>query len=285
MASPSPSGARWPPRRSRTPRRTTSPSSSWFASAYAPDEAAAESGFPALVAATWDRSAVLRYGENPHQRAALYTAPDVPGALPGLAQATQLHGKEMSYNNYVDSDAAWRAAHDHAEPAVAVVKHANPCGIAVGTDVADAHAKAHACDPVSAYGSVVAANRPVTAAMAEQLAPVFTEVVLAPGVRAGGARDPDPQEERPAAASCPARRTPPRSSCARSAAGCWCSRPTGSTPPGDDPSTWTLAAGEPADEATLADLAFAWRAVRAAKSNAILLAARRRLGRASAWAR
>ncbi len=245
--------------------------SSWFASVYAPDQAAATSGFPALVAATWDRSAVLRYGENPHQRAALYTAPDVPGALPGLAQATQLHGKEMSYNNYVDSDAAWRAAHDHTEPAVAVVKHANPCGIAVGTDIADAHAKAHACDPVSAYGSVVAANRPVTAAMAEQLAPVFTEVVLAPSYEpealeiltrkknvrllvVPGTPNAAPVELRPISG------------------GLLVQQADRIDAPGDDPSTWTLAAGEPADAATLADLAFAWRSVRAAKSNAILLA-------------
>ncbi|MDO8122740.1 bifunctional phosphoribosylaminoimidazolecarboxamide formyltransferase/IMP cyclohydrolase [Isoptericola sp. b490] len=245
---------------------------SWFASAYAPDETAAQSGFPAVVAATWDRAAVLRYGENPHQAAALYAAPDVPGALPGLAQATQLHGKEMSYNNYVDSDAAWRAAHDFAGPAVAVIKHANPCGIAVGDDVAQAHAKAHACDPVSAYGSVVAANRPVTAAMAEQLAPVFTEVVLAPDfepealeiltrkknirvLRVPGPANSAPVELRPISG------------------GLLIQQADRIDAPGDDPSAWTLAAGEPADEATLADLTFAWRAVRATKSNAVLLAA------------
>src|SRR5699024_11013148 len=98
--------------------------------------------------------------------------------------AEQLHGKAMSYNNYVDADAAWRAAGDHAEPAVAIVKHNNPCGVAVGSDVAVAHAKAHACDPVSAFGGVIAANRPVTRAMAEQVADVFTEVVVAPDFEA-----------------------------------------------------------------------------------------------------
>jgi len=102
---------------------------------------------------------VLRYGENPHQPAALYTNGFTPA--PGLAQATQLHGKEMSYNNYVDADAARRSAYDFAEPAVAVIKHANPCGIAVGADVADAHRKAHACDPMSAFGGVIATNVPV----------------------------------------------------------------------------------------------------------------------------
>ena len=120
---------------------------------------------------------VLRYGENSHQRAALYVD---PAAEPGLAQAEQLHGKEMSYNNYVDAQAAYRAAYDFTEPAVAIIKHANPCGIAIGRDVADAHAKAHACDPVSAFGGVIATNRPVTVAMAEQVAEVFTEVIVAP---------------------------------------------------------------------------------------------------------
>ncbi|HEY5518632.1 MAG TPA: bifunctional phosphoribosylaminoimidazolecarboxamide formyltransferase/IMP cyclohydrolase, partial [Cellulomonas sp.] len=150
---------------------------SWFGSVLAPAPAGG-SPFPAWVGATWDRRAVLRYGENPHQAAALYTQGD--GTI-GLAQATQLHGKEMSYNNYVDADAAWRAAHDQTGPAVAIIKHANPCGIAVGADIAEAHAKAHACDPLSAFGGVIAANRVVTAAMAANVAPVFTEVVVAPG--------------------------------------------------------------------------------------------------------
>src|SRR5690606_16648963 len=125
----------------------------------------AGTGFPAWVGATWDRKAVLRYGENPHQRAALYT--DGFSSGPGLAQAEQLGGKEMSYNNYLDADAALRAAHDHGDqPTVAIIKHANPCGIAVGDDIAQAHSKAHACDPLSAFGGIIAANRPVTAAMA-----------------------------------------------------------------------------------------------------------------------
>ena len=120
------------------------------------------SGFPAWVGGTWDKASVLRYGENPHQSAALY----LNTFTPGLAQATQLHGKEMSYNNYVDADAARRAAYDFDEPAVAIIKHANPCGIAVGTDVADAHRKAHECDPVSAFGGVIATNVPVSVEMA-----------------------------------------------------------------------------------------------------------------------
>ncbi|GIG35284.1 bifunctional phosphoribosylaminoimidazolecarboxamide formyltransferase/IMP cyclohydrolase [Cellulomonas pakistanensis] len=224
-------------------------------------------GFPAWVGATWDRADVLRYGENPHQRAAVYTSGYGPA---GLAQAQQLHGKAMSYNNYVDADAAWRAAHDHDGPAVAIIKHANPCGIAVGADIADAHAKAHACDPVSAFGGVIAANGTVTRAAAEQIAEVFTEVVVAP------AYEPEALEvltrkknirllvlEGAPAAGVELRPI---------SGGLLMQEVDRLDAAGDDPATWTLAAGEAADTATLADLAFAWRAVRAVKSNAILLA-------------
>ena len=150
-ASPWPSARGSPPRRSPTPRPTTSRSPPGWATC-SPTPATAP-GFPAWVGATWEKSPVLRYGENPHQAAALYRDGDG-----GLAAAEQLHGKEMSYNNYVDTDAARRAANDFDEPAVAIIKHANPCGIAVGADVAQAHARAHACDPVSAFGGVIAAN-------------------------------------------------------------------------------------------------------------------------------
>ena len=151
-------------------------------------------GFPAWIGATWDRAAVLRYGENPHQSAALY----LDGFRPaGLAQAEQLHGKEMSYNNYVDADAAHRAAYDFDEPAVAIIKHANPCGIAVGADVAEAHRKAHECDPVSAFGGVIAVNRPVTVEMAQQVAEVFTEVVVAPGYEEGAVEVLQEEERAP----------------------------------------------------------------------------------------
>ncbi|GEN80743.1 bifunctional phosphoribosylaminoimidazolecarboxamide formyltransferase/IMP cyclohydrolase [Actinotalea fermentans] len=246
---------------------------SWMGNVLSPTDrvetadGAVDTGFPVWMGATWDRAAVLRYGENPHQRAALYT--NGHGA-PGLAQARQLHGKPMSYNNYVDADAAYRAAWDHAGPAVAVIKHANPCGIAVGVDIADAHAKAHACDPVSAYGGVVAANRVVTRAMAEQLRPVFTEVVVAPGY------DDD------ALAILTAKKNLRLLVVDGGPAAVVETRPvTGGLlvqdrdridATGDDPTTWTLVSGEAADDATLADLAFAWRAVRAVKSNAILLA-------------
>ncbi|AEE45253.1 bifunctional phosphoribosylaminoimidazolecarboxamide formyltransferase/IMP cyclohydrolase [Cellulomonas fimi] len=238
----------------------------WFATDYAPGEDA----FPAFTGATWTRSDVLRYGENPHQAAALYVTAD-GAAGRGLAGARQLHGKQMSYNNYVDADAAWRAAHDHHAPAVAIIKHANPCGIAVGADVADAHAKAHACDPVSAFGGVIATNRTLTAAAAEQIAPVFTEVVVAPDF------EPEAVEVLTRKKNVRLLQVTPLGAAAVEqrplTGGLLVQQVDRVDAPGDDPTTWTLAAGDAADDATLADLVFAWRAVRAVKSNAILLAA------------
>ena len=240
---------------------------SWLGSVVAPDD---DSGFPAWVGATWQRADVLRYGENPHQGAALYRS-----GAPGLAGAQQLHGKAMSYNNYVDADAAWRAAHDHADPAVAIIKHANPCGIAAGATVAAAHAAAHACDPVSAFGGVIAANRPVTAEAAAQIAQVFTEVVVAP------AFEPEALEILTAKKNIRLLVLPeaarPEVELRPISGGLLVQTADRVDAPGDDPSGWTLVAGEPADPATLADLEFAWRSVRAVRSNAILLAA----GRAS----
>jgi phosphoribosylaminoimidazolecarboxamide formyltransferase/IMP cyclohydrolase len=119
----------------------------------------------------------LRYGENPHQRAARYR---VAGDRSWWDEAEQHGGKELSYLNLYDTEAAWRLVHRFDEPAVVIVKHANPCGVAVAGDITDAYLAANACDPVSAFGGIVAANRPVPAAMAEALAPVFTEVVVAP---------------------------------------------------------------------------------------------------------
>ncbi|RSN08236.1 bifunctional phosphoribosylaminoimidazolecarboxamide formyltransferase/inosine monophosphate cyclohydrolase [Streptomyces sp. WAC 05977] len=236
---------------------------SWFANVYAPAD---DSGFPDFTGASWERGDVLRYGENPHQKAALYKH-----WRPGLAHAEQLHGKAMSYNNYVDTDAARRAAYDFEAPAVAIIKHANPCGIAVGEDIAEAHRKAHACDPVSAYGGVIATNRPVSREAAEQISEVFTEVVLAPDFDAEALEilqrkknvrllklpaitSPDPIEFRPISG------------------GMLVQTVDTIAAEGDDPANWTLATGVPADERTLADLEFAWRSLRAVKSNAILLA-------------
>ena len=260
---------------------------SWFASAYAPDETAREAGWPEVAGALWRRADVLRYGENPHQRAALYSRPSAPA---GIAAAELLHGKAMSYNNYVDADAARRAAYDFAEPCVAIIKHSNPCGIAVGADLAEAHAKAHACDPVSAFGGVIAANGQVTAALARQIKDVFTEVVIAPefdaealdilsasknvrllrcpGGRGGLGGKASPQEQGGSGGD-----RPPEIELRPVTGGMLMQSADRVDEPGDDPANWQLKAGEPVDPGVLADLAFAWKACRSVKSNAILLAA------------
>ncbi|MGQ0630831.1 MAG: bifunctional phosphoribosylaminoimidazolecarboxamide formyltransferase/IMP cyclohydrolase [Sporichthyaceae bacterium] len=226
----------------------------------------ADSRWPQWVGATWTRSAVLRYGENPHQQAALYSSGEV-----GLAGAELLGGKEMSYNNYVDTDAARRAAHDFTEPCVAIIKHANPCGIAVGTDIAAAHAGAHACDPVSAFGGVIAANATVTLAMAEQVAEVFTEVLCAPDFE-GAALDLLRTKKNLRLLRCPAPPGGPALEMRPVSGGLLLQDADRLDAAGDDPTGWTLATGEPASAQVLADLVFAWRAIRAVKSNAILLA-------------
>jgi phosphoribosylaminoimidazolecarboxamide formyltransferase/IMP cyclohydrolase len=226
--------------------------------------------WPGFTALAGRRAAVLRYGENPHQPAALYAD---PAAAPGLAQAEQLHGKEMSYNNYVDTDAAWRAANDFSEPCVAIIKHANPCGIAIGPDVAEAHRRAHACDLVSAFGGVIAVNRPVTVALAEQVAGIFTEVVVAPDYADGAVAV---LAGRKGLRVLRAPRWQPAGSEARQiSGGLLVQRADRLDATGDDPAQWRLVAGEPAGPALMADLGFGWRAVRSVKSNAILLAADR----------
>ena len=212
---------------------------------------------------------MLRYGENPHQQAALYRNDAV---WPGLAQAEQLHGKEMSYNNYIDADAAWRAAFDHEETCVAIIKHANPCGIAISSvSVADAHRKAHECDPLSAFGGVIAANTAVTVEMAETVADIFTEVIIAPAYEPGAVEVLARKKNiRVLVASEPQQGG---AEFRQISGGLLLQQRDAIDAPGDDPVNWTLATGSPADPATLADLEFAWRACRAVKSNAIVLAA------------
>jgi phosphoribosylaminoimidazolecarboxamide formyltransferase/IMP cyclohydrolase len=225
------------------------------------------SGFPRWVGATWHKAAGLRYGENPHQAAALYRSGDGPG---GLAGAEQLHGKEMSYNNYVDADAARRAAADFDEPAVAIIKHANPCGIAVGADIGEAHRRAHACDPVSAFGGVVAANRPVSVAMAQQVAEVFTEVIVAPAYEDGAVDILAAKKNIRILVVEPARRG--GAEIRAIDGGLLIQRRDTVDAEHDRAAGWQLAAGPVADPQTMGDLEFAWQACRGVKSNAILLA-------------
>ena len=225
---------------------------------------------PAYVGVGYERLAGLRYGENPHQRAAVYRT---AGASGGVAGARQLHGKAMSYNNYTDTDAAVRAAYDHGQAVtVAVVKHANPCGIAVSAagDVAEAHRKAHACDPVSAYGGVIATNATVTAEMARQIKPIFTEVVAAPAFDEEAVEILSTKKNlRLLVVEAPQREG---YEIKQVSGGAVIQERDVLSADGDDPATWTLAAGPAADDTLLAELAFAWRSVRAVRSNAVLLA-------------
>ena len=242
---------------------------SWMGSVLAPENGDAPEFLPPWFGRTWRRTSQLRYGENPHQQAALYS--DDAG-WPGLAQAEQLHGKEMSYNNFTDADAAWRAAFDHEQTCVAIIKHANPCGIAISSvSVADAHRKAHECDPLSAFGGVIAANSEVTVEMAEFVSEIFTEVIIAPAYEPGAVEILARKKNiRVLVAS-----EPPvgGAELRQISGGLLIQQRDGIDAAGDDPANWTLATGTAADEATLADLVFAWRTCRAVKSNAIVVAA------------
>lgn len=232
-------------------------------------EAAKLKRFPQTYTRSWDRAHVLRYGENPHQDAALYLD---PLNTRGFANAEQLGGKPMSYNNYVDADAAWRAVWDFApQIAVAVVKHNNPCGLAVAATAAEAHRKAHACDPMSAYGGVIATNSTVTLDMAQSVRPIFTEVIVAPDY------EPEAlallQEKKKNLRILKVAEPPKAKLQFRQIDGGLLVQGTDLIDaPGDMPDAWKLVAGEAADAQTLKELEFAWRAVRCVKSNAILIA-------------
>lgn len=230
-------------------------------------------GFPPHLEIEADLATVLRYGENSHQAAALYKVRSLDATL-GIAQAKQLGGKEMSYNNFVDADAALRAAYDFSEPAVAIIKHANPCGIAVADPaapdpIASAHAKAHFCDPTSAFGGVIAANRIVTLEMAKQVSEIFTEVIVAPGF------DIDALQLLLTKKNLRILQLPPNYSreeleLRQISGGLLIQQPDSFANFTDK--NWKLVTGIKADPQTRADLEFAWRAVRSVKSNAILLA-------------
>jgi len=224
--------------------------------------------FPNWIGQVWQRSSTLRYGENPHQAGALYQN---KLGQSGIAQAKQLHGKEMSYNNYVDAQAAFRAAFDHSQPAVEIIKHANPCGVAIGDDIAKAYRLAHLTDPVSAFGGVIAANRPVTLEMAKAVSEVFTEVIVAPAFESSALEllskkeniriltvdydDDDLELELRPVSGGMLIQTQDKFQAA-----------------GDDPKNWKLVSGASAEADAMRDLVFAWRAIRCVKSNSILLA-------------
>ncbi|MFV0375576.1 bifunctional phosphoribosylaminoimidazolecarboxamide formyltransferase/IMP cyclohydrolase [Microbacterium sp.] len=243
--------------------------STWFA-----EETIAEEGdLPMHLTIRAERQTVLRYGENSHQRAAIYSR--VGGH--GIAQATQLQGKEMSFNNYIDADAALRAAFDMIRPAVAIIKHANPCGIAVAAPqaldpIASAHLRAHECDPVSAFGGVIAANRTVTLKMAENLRDIFTEVIVAPDY-APEALELFRLKKNLRVLKLPADwRQEPMD--VRLVSGGLLLQDADRFPDEVESvaQNWQLVAGPRPDPSELQGMIFAWKACRAVKSNAIVLA-------------
>lgn len=240
----------------------------WFA-----EQTLGQPNLPQHLTIKAERQSILRYGENSHQRAAIYTR----AGGHGIAQARQLQGKEMSYNNYVDADAALRAAFDMVKPAVAIIKHANPCGIAVAAPnaldpIASAHLRAHECDPVSAFGGVIAANRTVTLKMAENLRDIFTEVIIAPDF-APEALEVFKLKKNLRVLQMPADwQEEPMD--VRLVSGGLLLQDADRFP--DDIESvakdWQLVSGErPADE-DMENLIFAWKSCRAVKSNAIVLA-------------
>ena len=218
-------------------------------------------------AKVWKKISDLRYGENPHQSSSVYLD---SSAESGISSAKQHHGKEMSFNNYTDADAALRAAYDHSEPCVAIIKHANPCGIAIAKDIATAYQAAHACDSVSAFGGVVAANRKVSLEMATALSEIFTEVVIAPGYEAGAieilAKKPSIRILEIANYEIAKKELRPISG------GLLIQDTDLITADGDDSVNWQQVSGAKVSAEVLRDLQFAWRSVRSVKSNAILLA-------------
>ena len=224
---------------------------------------------PQWIGNSYSHSATLRYGENPHQSAALYLNDTSELTGTGVAGAIQLHGKEMSYNNYVDLEAAWRAAYDHADPAVAIIKHTNPCGIAVGGNIESAYLKAHACDPISAFGGVIAANREVNETVAKAVSEVFTEVIAAPSFTKAAL---EILSQKPSIRILTIEPTAPLLELRPILGGALVQNFDRIDAEGDAPGNWQLVAGKAATPEQLKDLQFAWKAVRAVKSNAILLA-------------
>ena len=224
---------------------------------------------PDWIGNSYTHSSNLRYGENPHQSAALYLSDASELTGTGVAGAIQLHGKEMSYNNYVDVEAAWRAAYDHADPAVAIIKHTNPCGIAIGTNIESAYLKAHACDPISAFGGVIAANREVNEVLAKAVSEVFTEVIAAPSFTKAAI---EILSQKPSIRILTIEPTAPILELRPILGGALVQNFDRIDAEGDASSNWQLVAGKAATPEQLKDLQFAWKAVRAVKSNAILLA-------------
>ena len=230
-----------------------------------------EEALPDRLTISLDKVSGLRYGENPHQSGALY-APS-GSVLAGIAGATQLHGRELSYNNLMDADAAWRTVSDFAEPTVAVVKHNNPCGLASRDMVAEAYLQAYEGDTVSAFGGIVAVNRIVDAATAQAMDPIFYEVVVAPGY------DDDAleilQRKRNLRILTIEAGTAETALDLRPIAGGMLVQ--GADDIAEDPAEWRTVTEREPSASEREDLAFAWKAAKHIKSNAIVFAKERTL--------
>ena len=223
-------------------------------------------GLPEELRLTYRRLNQLRYGENPHQEAALYVPARAGG---GVANARQLHGRELSFNNLMDADAAWRTVSDFEESTAVVIKHTNPCGLACHPDLAEAYRRAYSGDPVSAFGGIIGYNRTVTVAAAQEMAEVFYEVVVAPDY------DPEALEALRKRRNLRVMAVPP----SQGDKGSFDLRPlsggllvqTRDTII-EDPPSWKTVTQRPPTQGELEDLAFAWKAAKHVKSNAIVLA-------------
>lgn len=232
---------------------------------------------PDWYGASYRKHQDLRYGENSHQKAALYRPTADTSAEPlglGIAWAQQLGGKPLSFNNLQDATAAEKAADSFwDDPAVAIIKHANPCGIAVGRTISEAYSKALACDPLSAFGGVVAANREIDEATAEQISHVFTEVVVAPGFASEALEilQKKPNLRILHSLGVLDERFDKRHI---GGGGLLLQQPDKSGDPEDQAEAWTLVSGDPATEEQLKDLGIAWRAAQYTKSNSIVLVKR-----------
>lgn len=231
-------------------------------------------GFPQEIEIEASLLSVLRYGENSHQAAALYRN-SAPAAVSGITQAKQHSGKEMSFNNYVDADAAVRTAYDFTEPVVAIIKHANPCGIAIAPKDAEdplaaAYSAAYLADDLSAFGGVVATNRTVTLGMAKAMLAVFTEVLIAPGYELEALRLLIDRKKNLRILELP-RNFSRESHEIKQISGGFLVQEADNYDRMSQ-ANWKLVTGKMPDEQTMSDLDFAWRAIRSVKSNAILLA-------------
>ena len=241
---------------------------------YLTEKESGEGSLPEHLDLSFDQAATLRYGENPHQQGALYVPAGGLGG--GIAQARQLHGRELSYNNLMDADAAWRTVSDFRDPSVAVIKHANACGLSSHEDLAQAYLQAYEGDTVSAFGGIVGFNRPVTAAAAEAMNPVFYEVVVAPDYEPGALEILQRKRNlRVLAVGNGAAELGGISLDIRPITGGLLIQ----TPDviDENPGDWNTATERVPTEAEMDDLAFAWVACKHIKSNAIVFAKNRTL--------